>query len=284
VALARSISWKDYYGWHYPPPFLFVATALAVLPYLAAFFAWSLGTLPLYLLTVRNIAGHPGGLLAAIAFPATFFTIAVGQNGFLTAALMGSALLMLGTRPVLSGLLIIPQVRAVAGTLLASGAILGIILGFAAQRTLSNFVAGIMIAFTQPLRIGDHIILENSMGVVEEIGLMYTFVRSDDDTRLVIPNDKLASDTIRNSTIVDRAQRAEITVQVPVSADLDHVIDLLRSACEGERDLEVFVSSIEGSAQITLRALASDPSDAERLEHELRLRGHERLREAGVFA
>jgi hypothetical protein len=69
-----------------------------------------------------------------------------------------------------------------------------------------------------------------------------------------------------------------------VSADLDHVIDLLRSACEGERDLEVFVSSIEGSPQITLRALASDPSDAERLEHELRLRGHERLREAGVFA
>ena len=188
------------------------------------------------------------------------------------------------TLAVLSGLLIIPQVRAVAGTLLASGAILGIILGFAAQRTLSNFVAGIMIAFTQPLRIGDHIVVENSMGVVEEIGLMYTFVRSDDDTRLVIPNDKLASDTIRNSTIVDRAQRAEITVQVPVSADLDHVIDLLRSACEGERDLEVFVSSIEGSAQITLRALASDPSDAERLEHELRLRGHERLREAGVFA
>jgi small-conductance mechanosensitive channel len=188
------------------------------------------------------------------------------------------------TIAVLSGLLIIPQVRAVAGTLLASGAILGIILGFAAQRTLSNFVAGIMIAFTQPLRIGDHIVVEDTMGVVEEIGLMYTFVRSDDDTRLVIPNDKLASDTIRNSTIVDRAQRAEITVQVPVSADLDQVIDLLRSACEGERDTEAFVSSIEGNAQITLRALASDPSDAERLEHELRLRAHKRLREAGVYA
>ena len=65
---------------------------------------------------------------------------------------------------------------------------------------------------------------------------------------------------------------------------------LLRSLQKsaGERVVEqrdqVFVSSIEGSAQITLRALASDPSDAERLEHELRLRGHERLREAGVYA
>ncbi len=68
------------------------------------------------------------------------------------------------TIAVLSGLLIIPQVRAVAGTLLASGAILGIILGFAAQRTLSNFVAGIMIAFTQPLRIGDHIVVEEHDG------------------------------------------------------------------------------------------------------------------------
>ena len=185
---------------------------------------------------------------------------------------------------VLSGLLVIPQVRAVAGTLLASGAILGIIVGFAAQRTLANFIAGVMLAFTQPLRIGDRITVENTEGVVEEIHLMYTFVRSDDDTRLVIPNDKLASDTIRNSTIVDRAQKAEITVQVPLSADLDYVIDLLRSAGAGEREVEAFVSGIEGSAQVTMRALATDPSDADRLEHELRLRAQKSLREAGVYA
>jgi small-conductance mechanosensitive channel len=184
----------------------------------------------------------------------------------------------------LSGLLVIPQVRTVAGTLLASGAIVGIIVGFAAQRTLANFIAGVMLAFTQPLRIGDRITVEDTEGVVEEIHLMYTFVRSDDDTRLVIPNDKMASDTIRNSTIVDRAQRAEITVQVPLSADLDYVIDLLRSAAAGERDVEAFVTGIEGNAQVTMRALAADPSDADRLEHELRLRAHKSLREAGVYA
>jgi small-conductance mechanosensitive channel len=185
---------------------------------------------------------------------------------------------------VLSGLLIIPQVRAVAGTLLASGAILGIVVGFAAQRTLSNFIAGVVLAFTQPLRIGDRIVVEDTEGVVEEIHLMYTFVRSDDDTRLVIPNDKLASDTIRNATIVDQAQRAEITVQVPQSADLDHALDLLRTACAGEREVEAFVSGIEGNAQITLRAVAADPGDADRLEHELRLRAHRVLRQDGVFA
>lgn len=106
AALAHPISWKDYYGWHYPPAFLFIAAALATLPYLAAFFLWPLGTLPFYLLAVRKAASHPGAWLAASAFPATFFNIAVGQNGFLTASLMGGALLMLGTRPLLAGLLI----------------------------------------------------------------------------------------------------------------------------------------------------------------------------------
>jgi small-conductance mechanosensitive channel len=118
---------------------------------------------------------------------------------------------------------------------------------------------------------------------VEEIRLTHTFIRADDDTRLVVPNEKLASDTIRNSTIVDRAQRAEITVQVPLSADLQNVIDLLRAECDGERELEAFVAGIEGNATVIVRALAADPADAERLEHELRLRAHSRLRAAGVY-
>src|SRR5581483_9372945 len=106
---------------------------------------------------------------------------------------------------------------------------------------------------------------------------------ADDDTRLVIPNEKLASDTIRNSTIVDRAQRAEITVQVPLSADLENVLSLLREVCEGERDVEAFVADIDGSARITVRAFANEADDAERLGHELRLRAHQRLRAAGVY-
>jgi small-conductance mechanosensitive channel len=185
---------------------------------------------------------------------------------------------------LLSGLLVIPQVRAIAGALLASGALLGLIIGFASQRTLANFAAGILIAFTQPLRLGDRITVDGIEGVVEEIRLTYTFIRADDDTRLVIPNEKLASDTIRNSTIVDRAQRAEITVQVPLNADLENVLGLLRAACADDKEPEVFVKSLEGNATFTVRALAPDPSDAERLEHELRLRAHRELRAAGIFA
>jgi len=185
---------------------------------------------------------------------------------------------------LLSALLVIPQVRAVAGGLLASSAILGLIIGFASQRTLGNFVAGLMIAFTQPLRIGDWIeVAGEEPGAVEEIGLMYTFIRTHDNTRVVIPNEKLASDTIRNSTIRSPAKFAQVTVQVPPTTDLGALVETIRLEASGDRD-EVFVSSLEGSPTLTLRVWTESEAAAERREQELRVRVHDRLREQGVFA
>jgi small-conductance mechanosensitive channel len=182
---------------------------------------------------------------------------------------------------LLSALLVIPQVRAVAGGLLASSAVVGIVFGFASQRTLGNFVAGLLIAFTQPLRLGDEVVIENTEGVVEEIGLIYTFVRTDNDDRLVIPNEKLASDTIRNSTIRSRQKVAEITLQVPLGQDLAAVVDRLRTLAP---DAEAYVSDLAGNATVVLRARAEDEASAERLERELRLRAYEALRAEGVYA
>jgi small-conductance mechanosensitive channel len=185
---------------------------------------------------------------------------------------------------LLSALLVIPQVRAVAGGILASSAVVGLVVGFASQRTLGNFVAGLLIAFTQPLRLGDRVAIENMEGIVEEIGLTYTFIRTDEGARLVIPNEKLASDTIRNSTIRSPEKLAEVAVQVPLSNDLAAVVAQLRDVVAGEDDADVFVRSLEGNATIVVRARAADANTAVRLEHELRLRVHERLREQGAFA
>ncbi|HEY4944153.1 MAG TPA: glycosyltransferase family 87 protein [Rhizomicrobium sp.] len=106
LALGHAITWREYLGWHYPPPFLFLAVALATLPYLAAFFLWNAITLPAYLFVMRRIAGHRDAWLAAAAFPATFLNILIGQNGFLSAALIGGALATLETSPILSGVLV----------------------------------------------------------------------------------------------------------------------------------------------------------------------------------
>jgi small conductance mechanosensitive channel len=183
-----------------------------------------------------------------------------------------------------SALLVIPQVRAVAGGLLASTAVLGVIIGLASQQTLGNFIAGLLIATTQPVRIGDRVSYADESGVVEEIGLTYTFIRTADERRLVVPNNKLASDTIVNATIRSRETFAEVLVPVPLSADLDGAVDALREDLADERHPDVYLSSLDGTATVTLRAAASDEVAAERLERELRLRAHRRLRALGVWA
>jgi small-conductance mechanosensitive channel len=183
-----------------------------------------------------------------------------------------------------SALLAIPEVRAVAGGLLASSALLGVVLGFAAQRTLGNFVAGILIALAQPVRIGDRVEYEGTPGVVEEIGLTYTFIRAGDRRRIVVPNEKLASDTIVNASIRSRETFAEVSVPVPLAADLDAALDALREDVAGERDAQVYVSSLADSATVTVRAVAADDVAALQLERELRLRAQKRLRALGVWA
>jgi small-conductance mechanosensitive channel len=176
---------------------------------------------------------------------------------------------------VLSALLVIPQVRAVAGGLLASSAMLGIVVGFAAQRTLGNFVAGILIALSQPLRLGDEVEIAGARGIVEEIGLTYTFIRCADSTRLVIPNEKLASDTIRNSTIRSRGKHAVVTVQVPLATDLRALVTAMQAEA-GDRG-EVLVSDLAGVATLLVRVPAPDEAAAERLESDLRIRLNERI-------
>jgi hypothetical protein len=100
-----------FYGWHYPPFFLFIAWALAFLPYGLALLVWQAATLALYLVAIRRIVGplttDTGRfwLLLALAYPAVFINLGHGHNGFLTAALIGFALVELDRRPWLAGML-----------------------------------------------------------------------------------------------------------------------------------------------------------------------------------
>lgn len=96
-----------FYGWHYPPFFLGLAAALATMPYWLALLAWQGATLGLYLWSIRSIPGarDPLWLLVALGFPAVFINLGQAHNGFLTAALFGTALVMLVERPILAGVL-----------------------------------------------------------------------------------------------------------------------------------------------------------------------------------
>ena len=180
---------------------------------------------------------------------------------------------------VLSALLVIPQVRALAAGVLASGAVIGLVLGFAAQRTIGNFIAGLLIAFTQPVRLGDEVELEGTRGVVEEIGLIYTWVRTDSSERLVIPNEKLASETIRNSSIRNSRRLIEVAVHVPLTADLRAAVASLEPEME-----EVYVTDLGTDATLAVRRYAKKGVPSARARSDLRVEVAQRLRAAGIKA
>jgi small-conductance mechanosensitive channel len=179
---------------------------------------------------------------------------------------------------VLSALLVIPQVRAIAGGVLASSAVIGLVIGLASQRTIGNAVAGIMIALSQPLRIGDEVEVEGARGVVEEIALTYTWIRTPDNDRVIVPNEKLASVSIRNSTIRSPLTLAEITVQVPATADLRQLVETLRQDAD-----QVYLSDLAEKATLVMRKWVPDEDEVEAVASELRLVAADRLKDAGII-
>jgi arabinofuranan 3-O-arabinosyltransferase len=92
-----------YLGWRYPPPFLFVAVALALLPYVSALLVWVFGTFLCYLAAIRAIIGDRVGYFLAVAFPAVLANFMTGQNGFLSASLIGGTLALMERQPVCAG-------------------------------------------------------------------------------------------------------------------------------------------------------------------------------------
>jgi hypothetical protein len=141
-----------YFAWHYPPMFLFVAAFLAQFPYAVAFIGWVSVSLVPYLAFMRAIVGRGFGLVLALAFPMVLNNALVGQNGFLTAALIGGTLYLMPTRPVLSGIclglltykpqygLLFPLVLIAASewTVFFSAGVTAIVLAFASWLTFGT--------------------------------------------------------------------------------------------------------------------------------------------------
>ena len=105
AAVANGVDFKGHFTFQYPPSFLLVTPALALIPYPAALVAWMAVGLPLYLSAIRLITGTWNTTLAALAWPAVLWNMVVGQNSFLTAALLGAGIALIEKRPALSGIL-----------------------------------------------------------------------------------------------------------------------------------------------------------------------------------
>jgi len=167
-----------------------------------------------------------------------------------------------------------------AASVLASGAIAAAIIGFAARQTLANVVAGIMLAITQPLRVGDWVAFEGEYGIVEDVRLNFTVLRTG-SVRVIIPNERLAAGILRNDTLISDHVGLEVELWLAPGADVEQAIAVLeQESGGGVRAAEV---TFEG---IRLAVSGEPVSPSERIpqEAELRLRCLKRLRAEGLLA
>ena len=95
------------------------------------------------------------------------------------------------------------ELKRLATGILASTAVIGLIIGFAAQNTISNVIAGVLIAITQPIRIGDRVSFEDREGRVTDITLSYTFIDPGDGSQIVVPNQLLVQGIVHNHSEAD---------------------------------------------------------------------------------
>jgi small-conductance mechanosensitive channel len=172
------------------------------------------------------------------------------------------------------------SVNRLATGILASSAVIGIVVGFAARQTLANAIAGILLAITQPIRIGDLVTFEEQTGEVEDVKLTYTYIRLDDGRRLIVPNERLAQSSIQNHTILDPRVQVEVSIWLRPDADLDQAIELISDEEEGIT-ATVAETDKEG-VRLSATTWAATPSERGKAAAELRRRWLRLLREHGL--
>jgi small-conductance mechanosensitive channel len=172
-------------------------------------------------------------------------------------------------------------VDRVAASVLASGAIAAAVVGFAAQRTLANFVAGVMLAITQPLRVGDWVHFDGHDGQVEDVRLNFTVLRTGAEQRIIIPNERLASGVLINDTLAVDAVGTQADVWLPAWADADRAVRGL----EAETGGAVSIAEVaRDGVRLTVGGDAVPPAEKAAAEAELRARCLRRLRAEGLLA
>jgi small-conductance mechanosensitive channel len=234
-------------------------------------------TIAIAVIVDRLVIGR--GARVAQAVSETGFSRTAATRLRLIRRLVFVVILLIGVAIALSQF---DKLSKLATGLLASSAVIGLILGFAAQRVLANPLAGVMLAITQPIRIGDSIEIDDVGGRVDDVTLSHTFVDTGDGRLMVVPNEHVVSSVIFNRSTGDRTAPASASVWIPLGASLP----------AARRALEALELSAIDVAEVTpegVRIEVHGVSDPERTvmggeEALLRERAVAALRDAGLLA
>jgi small-conductance mechanosensitive channel len=159
-------------------------------------------------------------------------------------------------------------VRNVGVSLLASAGLAGLVIGLAAQKSISTLLAGIQLSITQPIRMGDQVVVENEFGTVEEITLTYVVLRIWDERRMVIPITQFLDKSFQNWSKGGAHMMGEVMLQMDYSVDVDAMREELKRILENEgRELwdgkvqnVVVVNVLEKTLAVRALVSAADPS------------------------
>jgi small-conductance mechanosensitive channel len=173
------------------------------------------------------------------------------------------------------------SIKRFATGVLASTAVLGIIIGFAGRQVIANLVSGVLIAITQPIRIGDLVSIGDEVhGRVTDIALTYTRVDAGDGSLVVVPNEHVATDVVVNHSAGD--SHAPVTVDVWLRPDAD--VEAAKAALEkGDVTSARLVELTPEGARMVVKAAIDAGADREGHEVELRERAQGVLRQAGLL-
>ncbi|HZN22462.1 MAG TPA: mechanosensitive ion channel domain-containing protein [Gaiellaceae bacterium] len=182
-----------------------------------------------------------------------------------------------------------PATEDIARAFLASGAVLAVVAGLALTTPLGNLGSGVMLAFSQPVRLGDRITVGDQTGVVDEITLSYTALQTDEGRRVFVPNRDMVSTTLVNNSVAD--PRRLVTVELPVrlNASMGAARRLTSVAVEGVEssellDYDVRIGTLtEKTAWLTVVAYAPPGANVPRAASEIRERALAALGEAGLL-
>lgn len=167
-----------------------------------------------------------------------------------------TAIYIIGVAAFLS---LIPGMEKVSNSILASAGIMAMAVGLASQEALSNIVGGLFIIFSRPFKVGDFIQVDSVIvGTVMEITLRHTVIRNAENRMILIPNNKINSSTIINSSYGDTATCSFIEVGVSYTTDLDKAIDVMRDEIMRHPlliDKRTDAEKADGTPQVVIRII-----------------------------
>jgi small-conductance mechanosensitive channel len=183
---------------------------------------------------------------------------------------------VIGIFMVASGLMLFEEVRRFGTSILASAGVVGVIVGFAAQRTIANLFAGFQLAMTQPIRVDDVVIVENEWGRIEEITLTYVVVHIWDDRRLIVPLSYFIEKPFQNWTRTSAQLLGSVFVWADYTMPISTLREEVQRIVEGCKDwdrrfwnLQV-TDTTDRAMQLRVLATAADSSKAWDLRCEIR--------------